>query len=287
MKLSKINKLLFGSFIILLISCNDNSAVISKFKDSLISDMIAETKVSRSKISSEIDRLIIKEDTHDCMPSRFLNSLTNFQSEKDSTSITIDAINNYSNLFIDNNIKKLLSNFATYKQGKYNWSFDSTTFDKSKCNPLDTLYIKKILDIRLGILKSIHGNHQLIKLSLNNCNQLINRQKLNKFNIPCCFCFKKLNELLHYENKVFYQNENSSIIPGFSTYDKSYIAPIYILKENSNDFIMKNGEKKKFTNPINLKASSKKGVHTVKGVVMVKQKGELVPKSFEFRYIVE
>lgn len=50
---------------------------------------------------------------------------------------------------------------------------------------------------------------------------------------------------------------------------------------------MENGEKKVYTNPITLKASSKKGVHTVKGIIYIKQKGELVPKPFEFRYIVK
>ena len=110
----------------------------------------------------------------------------------------------------------------------------------------------------------------------------------NTLNSTKCHILPKLYcQKIKYSNKLFYKNENAYIIPGYFEIDNYKTPEILILKENSTNFILENGAKKNFTNPITLKASATKGVHTVKGVIRIKQRGVLIPKPFEFRYIVE
>ncbi len=291
MKLLRKNSALFGLLILLLGSCEDNSTIIKGFKNALLKDMIIESKRSVDELDKRTERLVITENMRDSIPSNYYCSILSYKSKKDSSLNSINSMDTYSGKFIDYNIKKLLYNFGTYKQGSgkrgHNWDFDSTTFEISNCNPEDTVYIKKVLKIRLESLKSLAINKQLSKLSLINANQLINKEGLHKLIPQCCFCFNKISRLLHYKNKVYFQNEEVTIIPGLFTFDKTEPRTVHLLKENTTDFIMEKGEKKKFTNSIEMNASEIKGIHTVKGEVIIKHKGMLIPKPFEFRYIVE
>jgi hypothetical protein len=194
----------------------------------------------------------------------------------------------YSSQFIQTHPNQLLYNLATYSEWKNEWELDTIEVNLKSCSPKDTSTIDKIIK-HSNLLYRGDSNSSLTQLTLIQSNITVFNHWLKRIDgsyFNSCG-YNRVDELLYYNNKVYFQNEENYVLPGIFTYDKSDLSPIHILKENSTDFIMENGKKKTFTNPITLKASSKKGVHSVRGVMMIIQKGELVPKPFEFRYIVE
>jgi hypothetical protein len=293
MKLLRGNRILFGLIILVLSSCGDNSASITTFKKGLVVDMITETKMSVDELDRKIERIIITENRRDRIPTRYFNSIISYNSKKDSSYRSIHSTNNFTHQFINNNIKRLLYNVTTYTVGRgkreRKWGIDTSTFDVTTCNPNDTLIVSTTLN-RLHYLnaKGVTDTN-LLKLTLIQSNHSLFKHWLYRLNgwQTHCWGWGPIQSNLHYTNKVLYKNEPARIIPGLFTFDKSFTNGTYIFKENTSEFIMENGEKKKFTNPIKMKASNITGFHTVKGVITIKKRGELVPKRFEFRYIVE
>lgn len=256
-------------------------------------DMFTESKKSIDELDRKTERLLMEENNKDCIPTKRFNTIQNYNFKKDSTYRSIDSVSILSNHFFNNNIKGLLCNVANYTVGRgrrvNHWSFDTTTLDLSKCNHWDTVIVAKTVKILLGLNLTEVANTNLTKLILIQSNHSLFKHWLDRLNGRGYWNdgFNPIQLNLHYTNKVFFQNEQATIIPGLFTFDKSFTNGTYILKENTSEFILENGENKNFNNPIEMKASDVKGVHTVKGVIMVKKRGELVPKPFEFRYIVE
>lgn len=188
----------------------------------------------------------------------------------------------HQNLFDFRN--NLLFNIGHYNEGKRHYVIDTVKLNLSTANPKDTSLLNTIISTTNYLQQTLNSKQIKLQLSYLNLKSLF--MKYNRI-WTCGFGSSGLKSKVKYPNKLFYKNERAYIIPGLFEIDGYKDAQIYIFKENSTEFINENGERKTFTNPITLKASSTRGVHTVKGVIMIKHKGELAPKPFEFRYIVE
>ena len=284
MKLLKTNKWLAVILITLIYSCSNNSLQIDSYKNHIISNLTSETQKESKSISTQLLEFKIKQEIY-YQPSAVekTEQLSSFKDSLNQIILDSDSLNDSKIISIKNN---LLYKFATYKEGEKQWGIDTIHYSLSNCNPRDTMLISKTLrqfELVTSSKKIIQNLKRVVILQLT---ENIFKAWKGKFDIVVFSCFGPVPESkLLTKNKVFYQNETSYIYPNIYIIDYDY--PIYIFKENTNQFIMENGEKKAFTNPITLKAPSKKGVHTVKGEILIKQKGELVPKPFEFRYIVE
>ena len=282
------NRIVYISLISLCMSCSDNSFQINQYKNFVINELLAETAIENNEIDGKIERLLLKERALDCIHSPQYLTLTNYKNKKDAFNTSILNKQQFRSQFIQTHTNQLLYNLATYTEWKYEWELDTIKVNLETCNPKDTSTINRIIN-HSSLLYKGDSNSGLTQLTLMQSNLTVFNHWLERIDgsyfISCGY--NRVDELLYYNNKVYFQNEENYVLPGIFTYEKSDPYSIHIFKENSTEFIMENGEKKTFTNPITLKASSKKGVHTVKGVVMIKQKGELIPKPFEFRYIVK
>jgi len=284
MKLLKINNLVTILIIVLFYSCSNNTDQLSRYKNKITSQLIIETQKESKLISTALDIYKLKNDIIYAPDAvKKINHLIQF---KDSLNVMILNLDSITTNKINQIKNALLYNFTTYKKGKHKWSIDTIQYSLNNCNPIDTILISKSL-IQFDLLNEKSNlNHYLTKMRILQLSQAIFKRWSEKFDISVFSCFGPVPEtILKTDNHIFYQDENSYIFPNlFATANDE---PIHLLKENSTEFIMKNGKKKVFSNPISLKASATKGVHTVNGVIMITQKGELVPKPFEFRYIVE
>lgn len=280
MRLLKINILLIIS-ILLSLSCSNNKLEIGGYQKFIIGELTEETKEQNNRIQKVIDIQISELNT---TPNykRSMADLTETINKLQKEILNNDSLTQLNVLSIKNT---LLNKFSIYKSGRYNWFLDTNTYDFSTCNPKDTSIINRSLIKYEQVINHINLNNKLNQLLLLQTNVYVREQWIGRYNLTSYQCFNRPIVMTHFENKIFYQDEHATISPGMFLLD-DYV-PINIFNENTSDFIKVNGENKTFTNPVTLQASSVKGVHSVKGVIMVKQKGELIPKPFEFRYIVE
>jgi len=286
MRLLKINRYLLLLSIVTVYSCGNNSIPINNYKNGIIEGMRAECKFENNELNSKIEFLIFK-NKNNCMPTTHYLALENYKFIKNALDSTL-ARTNFNSILIGTHFNQLIHKMSTYNEWRNKWKSDTINFVFSKSNPEDTIILKALVSNK-NLLIEHEVNINLIKLSIAQSNYTAFNHWVKRLDgsYYLGFSFTKVNSHLHYSNKVVFQNEVVNIIPGLASFDKTDLSPIYIFKENTNEFIMEKGERKLFTNPINIKASSKKGVHTVKGVIMIKKRGELVPKPFDFRYIIE
>jgi hypothetical protein len=268
----------------LVYSCSNNSNQINGYKNKITSNFITKTQDESKITTASLEKIKIDDETK-YTPTAIvkIDALILFKDSINSVILGLDSITDKNVNQIKN---RLLFRFSTYKEGNKNWSLDTNNYLLNNCNPRDTMIISRTNNQFDLISNSNSSNSKLKKARMLQLSQNIFIDWKNKFDRVVFRCFGPVPEtILLSNNNILYQNEISYIYPNI--FVTGFSESIHIFKENSDDFIMEHGEKKVFTNPITLKASSKKGVHTVKGLIYIKQKGELVPKPFEFRYIVE
>ncbi|MGV6861323.1 MAG: hypothetical protein ACWA41_06100 [Putridiphycobacter sp.] len=263
--------------------CHSNHEAIEKYQTLTTQKLIHLTNEQKNNTLEDIADYI--GNRKNSAEPAFLKTIDSIGVELDHQNEMIDNKTEFSTEFVTSFLNQSIYKFATYYENKKNWFLDTLNYEKSNLNPKDTSLINQLLNLQNLIEKDSKLNPELTKLVLL---QTLNKVYIHQFNKRYfTFCGNtKINLNLKYSDKLFHQNELAVVYPKASVRDDSKLS-ILLFDENTGNFISENGRPKEFNNPIKFKTSNQKDTHTIKGEVMVKLNGELVPLPFEFHYLVE
>ncbi|MFD1552156.1 hypothetical protein DNU06_00335 [Putridiphycobacter roseus] len=204
----------------------------------------------------------------------------------------------------------LVTKIGNYSEGKVKWTFEPPA-EKSdlkaalaSANPVDTSKIIQLYDL-LNYPEEVHGHDEgaeampwvaamfdhapivaaaamfsALKSDVRNAESVAAQHMLDKVDAPM-FNFNKIEPMAFAPSAYINQGDSLPLNVKIAAYDSTEIAEIAY----GMDADTLPERWKKTTGTIGLSGATA-GSHKVKGVIYVKQKGELVPKPWSFNYTV-
>ena len=204
----------------------------------------------------------------------------------------------------------LVTKIGNYSEGKTKWTFEPPATKKdlkqalATANPLDTGKIIQLYDL-LSYPEKVHGHDRgageipwvaamfdhapivaaaamfsALKSDVRNAESVAAQHMLDKVDAPM-FNFNKIEPMAFAPSAYINQGDSLPLNVKIAAYDSTEIAKIrYGMDADTLPERWKETE-----GTIGLSGATP-GQHRVKGVIMVKQKGELVPKPWAFNYTV-
>jgi len=237
-------------------------------------------------------------DNYDIPTNLFVGSDRSNPNEKGSSIRT--TLNGYRDY--------LVTKIGNYSEGKTKWTFDPPETKKdlksalATANPVDTSKIIQLYDL-LNYPAMVHSHDgedmpwvavmfdhapivaaaamfAALKSDVRNAESVAAQHMLDKVDAPM-FNFNKIEPMAFAPSAYINQGDSLPLNVKIAAYDSTEIAKIrYGMDADTLPERWKETE-----GTIGLSGATP-GQHRVKGVIMVKQKGELVPKPWEFNYTV-
>ncbi|MFK8036997.1 MAG: hypothetical protein AB8B74_01810 [Crocinitomicaceae bacterium] len=204
----------------------------------------------------------------------------------------------------------LVTKIGNYNEGKTKWTFKPTKTKKglkqalATANPKDTSKIVQLYDL-LNYPEMVHGHDEgadeipwvaamfdhapivaaaamfsALKSDIRNAESVAAQHMLDKVDAPM-FNFNKIEPMAFAPTAYINQGDSLPLNVKIAAYDSTEIAKI----RYGMDADTLPEKWKEVEGTIGL-SGAKPGAHRVKGVIYVKQKGELVPKPWSFDYTV-
>jgi hypothetical protein len=204
----------------------------------------------------------------------------------------------------------LVTKIGNYNEGKTKWTFKPTPTQEglsqalATANPKDTAKIAQLYKL-LNYPEKVHGHDQgageipwvaamfdhapivaaaamfsALKSDVRNAESVAAQHMLDKVDAPM-FNFNKIEPMAFAPSAYINQGDSLPLNVKIAAYDSTEVAEIAYGMDA--DTLPERWKKTQGT--IGL-SGTQPGAHRVKGVIYVKQKGELVPKPWEFNYTV-
>ncbi len=204
----------------------------------------------------------------------------------------------------------LCEKMGTYKDGKRNYTFtapesrDGLKAALATANPEDTSKIVQIFTL-LGYPETVKGHDEgdedvqwvaamfdhapivaaaamfsALKSDVRNAESVVSQHMLEKVDAPM-FNFNKIEPMAFAPTAYINQGDSLPLTVTIAAYDSTEVAKINYGVDGDTL-----PERWKETTGVIGLPGNKPGTHIVKGVIMVEQKGELVPKPWKFNYTV-